>query len=495
MTETAAPSPEQGADERALVLAPHGRDATLARAILAEAGLAADAVPDLDGLCAGLARGAALAVVAEEAVATADPHGLTAWLGAQPPWSDFPFVLLTRRTGGLERNPAALRLMGLLGNVSFVERPFHPLTLVSTARAALRARRRQYQARDHLREREAAAEGLRAGEARLRAVYETLQTGIAEVSLDGRILDTNEAFCRIVGYGREELKALDYQRLTHPDDLAADEDAYRRLQAGEIASYRLEKRYLRRDGAAVWVDLSTSLVRDAHGRPRYGLGAVQDITERKAAQARQELLLAELSHRVKNMLAVIQAIAIQTAARAGSTAAFVEGFRGRLGALAAAHDLLTATGWRSVSLADLARRTLAPLAGGGDGRLALDVADVPLGPALAQSLALALHELATNAAKHGALSAPEGQVRLEAGVAAGAGEGGELRLVWREEGGPPVARPTARGFGTTLLGRALAHQHSGRVELEWARQGLLCRMSLPLDETAPASSSSAAAAA
>ncbi len=388
MTEVAAPGPEQpGDDERALILAPYGRDAVLARAILVEAGVTADAVPDLDGLCAGLARGAALAVVAEEALATADLHRLTAWLDAQPPWSDFPFLLLTRRTGGLERNPAALRLMGLLGNVSFVERPFHPLTLVSTSRAALRARRRQYQARDHLREREAAAEGLRAGEARLRAVYETLQTGIAEVSLDGRLLDANEAFCRIVGYGREELRAIGYQDLTHPDDLAADEDAYRRLQAGEIPSYRLEKRYLRKGGGTVWVDLTTSLVRDAQGRPRYGLGAVQDITERKASGARQELLLAELSHRVKNMLAVIQAIAVHTATRAGSTAAFVEGFRGRLGALAAAHDLLTATGWRSVSLADLARRTLAPHFAADGGRLALDLEDdVPLGPALAQSL-------------------------------------------------------------------------------------------------------------
>ncbi len=154
MTEAAAtdPAAATGDDERTLVLAPYGRDAALSRAILAEAGLAADAVPDLDALCAEIGgRGAALAVVAEEAVATADLHRLTAWLEAQPPWSDFPFVLLTRRTGGLDRNPAALRLMGLLGNVSFVERPIHPLTLVSTARAALRDRRRQYQARDHLR--------------------------------------------------------------------------------------------------------------------------------------------------------------------------------------------------------------------------------------------------------------------------------------------------------------------------------------------------------
>ena len=108
------------ADERcALILAPHGRDASLAQAILGEAGLAAEICPDLDGLCRELARGAELAVVAEEALATADLHGLSAWLGAQPPWSDFPFVLLTQRGGGLERNPAARRYLDVLGNVTF----------------------------------------------------------------------------------------------------------------------------------------------------------------------------------------------------------------------------------------------------------------------------------------------------------------------------------------------------------------------------------------
>jgi two-component sensor histidine kinase len=337
------------ADEgRVLVLAPFGRDAPLAAAVLREAGLAAEACADLDALCRELGRGAGLAVVAEEALATADPRRLSAWLADQPPWSDFPFVLLTRRAGDLERNPAALRVMAVLGNVSFVERPFHPATLASAARSALRARRRQYQARDHLREREAAEE-------------------------------------------------------------------------------------------------------------------------------RQLLLLAELSHRVKNMLAVIEAIAKQTATGAVTTTAFVGAFRGRLRALATAHDLLTAGGWERVGLAALARATLAPHTGPGGGRLALELADVALPPALAQSLALVFHELATNAAKHGALSAPEGGVRL-----AGGATGRELRLVWRERGGPAVERPTSRGFGTTLLERALAHQHGGRVKLDWRREGLVCRVSLPL---------------
>jgi two-component sensor histidine kinase len=148
-------------------------------------------------------------------------------------------------------------------------------------------------------------------------------------------------------------------------------------------------------------------VRDAAGRPLYGVGAVQDVSERKAAEARQELLLAELSHRVKNMLAVILAIASQTAARAVSTTAFVEAFRGRLGALATAHDLLTATGWRSVSLADLARRpwprTSPPTGAAWRSTWPTTSRSAPPWRRAWRSPS---HELATNAAKHGASPRP-----------------------------------------------------------------------------------------
>jgi signal transduction histidine kinase len=149
------------ASERALVLAPTGRDSTLAAALLKEAGIEAQAVASVAGLIAALDQGAGLAVVAEEAFRGADLNALAALLAAQPPWSDFPFVLLTGRGGGPERNPAAAQLWGVLGNVSFLERPFHPTTLVSVARAALRGRRRQYEARARLEEVRRAEEALR----------------------------------------------------------------------------------------------------------------------------------------------------------------------------------------------------------------------------------------------------------------------------------------------------------------------------------------------
>jgi signal transduction histidine kinase/ActR/RegA family two-component response regulator len=132
--------------ERALILAPHGRDAFVALDMLAEAGLEGDVVGDVEQLVQELARGAGLAVVTEEAISSGSLHALSRWLDEQPEWSDFPFVLLTRRGGGLERNPEASRYLDVLGNVTFLERPFHPTTFVSLAQSALRGRRRQYEA-------------------------------------------------------------------------------------------------------------------------------------------------------------------------------------------------------------------------------------------------------------------------------------------------------------------------------------------------------------
>ena len=139
-----------GNSERALILAPQGRDALVACGMLAEAGLSGDVAGSVSHLVRELEAGAGLAVVTEEALSGTDVHALHDWLEAQPEWSDFPFVLLTRRGGGLERNPDAGRYLELLGNVTFLERPFHATTFVSLAQSALRGRRRQYEARARL---------------------------------------------------------------------------------------------------------------------------------------------------------------------------------------------------------------------------------------------------------------------------------------------------------------------------------------------------------
>jgi len=228
-----------------------------------------------------------------------------------------------------------------------------------------------------------------------------------------------------------------------------------------------------------------------------------EVTEQRAAAERQALLVAELNHRVKNTLAVVLALAEQTqratggggpvdgaavpppAAR-GERPRFHADFQARLLALSRAHDLLTRGAWQATGLADLARAALAPFDGLGEGgappRIEAGGPPVLLAPEPALALAMALHELATNASKHGALSRPEGRVSL-AWESAPEGTGGPaLDIAWTETGGPPLAGPpTRRGFGLRLLERALARQLGGEVALGYPSAGFTFRLRLPLN--------------
>lgn len=190
--------------ERALILAPHGRDAIVAADMLRETGILGVACADIPALVAELRDGAGFAVITEEALVSQDLRALREWIEAQPEWSDFPFVLLTVRGGGIERNPAAGRHLETLGNVTFLERPFHPTTLVSLARAALRGRRRQYEARARL-------IALRESEARYRTLFDTMDEGFCVIRFfdgphgelsDYVHIETNLAYERHTGIPR-----------------------------------------------------------------------------------------------------------------------------------------------------------------------------------------------------------------------------------------------------------------------------------------------------
>jgi signal transduction histidine kinase/CheY-like chemotaxis protein len=166
--------------ERALILAPQGRDAFVAAKILSEARVIAEICNDLPALLRELQLGAGVVVMTDEAIRTVDTKGLAGWIGSQPPWSDFPFVVITERGAGVERNPAADRQMEALGNVAFLERPFHPTTLISVINTALRGRRRQYEARARLEALHESESHARSAETDLRRLNETLENRVAE---------------------------------------------------------------------------------------------------------------------------------------------------------------------------------------------------------------------------------------------------------------------------------------------------------------------------
>jgi PAS domain S-box-containing protein len=198
--------------ERALVLAPRGRDGKLAAAILGEAGIRTTVCASFPDLLDEIRAGAGIAVITDDALRISDAKTLSDWLADQPPWSDFPFVLLTERGGGLERNPAASRYLELLGNVTFVERPFHPTTLISLARSALRGRRRQYDARARLEE-------LHENERQLRTLANSIPTLCWMAEADGHIFWYNQQWYDYTGTTSEQMEGWGWQSVHDPATL------------------------------------------------------------------------------------------------------------------------------------------------------------------------------------------------------------------------------------------------------------------------------------
>jgi PAS domain S-box-containing protein len=288
----------------AIILAPRGRDAAVAQAMLREAGLEAATTPDLPGLVRLLRGGASFAIVTEEAVRGADLREIAAFITDQAEWSDFPFILLTERGGGIERNPAAVRLLETLGNVTFLERPFHPTTLISLARSALRARLRQYEARSRL-------EAIREGEERLRLALDAGGLGSWVLDIPTRTVIVSDTFK--AQFGRRADEAVDYEALVasiHPDDLALrTRNLAHSLETGE--DYLGEYRCIWPDGSVHWIETRGRIERGADGKPLRMVGVLHDITDRRDAENALAMFAAELEERVEQRTAEREAISAQ----------------------------------------------------------------------------------------------------------------------------------------------------------------------------------------
>lgn len=229
---------------------------------------------------------------------------------------------------------------------------------------------------------------------------------------------------------------------------------------------------------ARWHDLHVEPLRNRRGAIVGLTGASVDVTERKEGEAHLRLLLRELTHRSKNLLAVIQAMARQSAHHAGSIDGFLDRFGARLQALAASHDLLVRESWYGASLGELVRSQLAGVIERRASQLAFEGPDVALKPEAAQYLGLALHELAINAAKFGALSVPEGRVVIRWGRS-GAGDDNAIALDWQERFGPKVKPRRKRGFGSVVIERNLVRALEAEVNLSFEPDGLRCHIIIP----------------
>jgi PAS domain S-box-containing protein len=449
---------------------------------------------------------------------------------------------------------------------------------------------------------------LRESEERYRVLFEQAAVGVAHTNLDGRWVMVNQKLCDILGYSHDELISRTFQSVTDPDDLKDDLPLIKALNAGELPSFRREKRYIRKDGSIIWVEISVSLVRDPSGAPDYWVVIIQDVQDRKVAEQtrreseerlstalqiaalgtfdwdlrdnsvrsseqtriifgfqdgegnkaedyfsrivaedvdrvqseikgtyrgsgrleteyrirlpngsirhvaslsqlyrdaqgqperevgifdditenklweeRQRLLINELNHRVKNTLATVQSIAAQTFRDVHEESRpKLKAFEERLFALARAHDVLTRENWEGAELREIIAEVLEPYRRLAGERFVIRGPHLRLSPSTALALAMALHELATNASKYGALSTSRGRVSILWTLTSG--DSPTLNLEWRESHGPSVLPPTRRGFGTRLIERSLASDLGGNVRLIYDPSGVICVVEAPLKE-------------
>jgi PAS domain S-box-containing protein len=307
----------------------------------------------------------------------------------------------------------------------------------------------------------------------LSAIFSQATVGLSQSDLSGRFVLVNDCYCELVGRSREDLLALRMQDILNPTDLPAFLPLLERaIEAGE--PFTIENELARPDGRTLWVSNSVTAIRDLAGRPTGLLEIMVDISERRAAEERQRLLMREVDHRAKNALAVVQALVRLT--RAGTQAAFVQAVEGRVGALARTHTLLAQNRWSSVDLRTLLEGELAAYQGQSPSRLQLEGPPISLLADAVQPLGMIVHELATNAAKHGALSRPTGRLELSWRMEP---DEGTLHLHWLETGGPAVVAPSGQGFGSTLIERTARHQLSGEVRYDWRPEGLRCTICIP----------------
>jgi PAS domain S-box-containing protein len=323
---------------------------------------------------------------------------------------------------------------------------------------------------------------IRQSEQQLEFALHAGRLGSWAIDLETGQLTASEFFRANFGLDADTVleRVEDLDRYIHWEDRDAQRQA-REAAIRDGTDFESEYRTMSPEGQERWILVRGQAVYDEDGAARRMAGVSLDITARKAAEERQRLLVDELNHRVKNTLATVQSIAFQTWRDTQDPNAFEPAFMARLGALASVHDLLSRVSWDGASLEDLIRQTQAPHLAAGDPtrRLTLDGPAVRLGPNAAITLAMAFHELATNAAKYGALSVEGGRVDVRWKVDDPSSPS-MVEITWREVGGPPVVTPTRRGFGARFLERGLAREFDGAVKLDFSPGGVRCSIHIPL---------------
>ena len=295
------------------------------------------------------------------------------------------------------------------------------------------------------------------------------------------MLQISDGYAAIHGFPNETREIARSRWLTgvHPEDSARVDELRDRAFCMRSPEYTADFRIVRSGSEVRWIEGRAFVTYSGDGRPRRVAGVNIDVTNRKRVEEQLRALNAELDHRVKNVLASVAVVARRTSEKNGSTEDFIEALDRRIQSMANTHALLSRNNWRGVSLADLVSCELAPYAT--PGNTVVEGSHVVLTAAATQAMAMVLHELATNAAKYGALSAPLGQVSVRWRRPLNGGAPPRLRLEWREEGGPAVTAPDRPGHGTSVIRNLIPYELGGTVEVDFAVGGVCCAIEFAIE--------------
>ncbi|MBZ3695456.1 MULTISPECIES: HWE histidine kinase domain-containing protein [Phyllobacterium] len=315
-------------------------------------------------------------------------------------------------------------------------------------------------------------------------------TRMAMVFTDARapdhpIIFANDSFLELTGYELEEVLGQNFNfLLAHVSDAAALADV--RANFAKHADHDSEILYRRKDGSEFWAAIFISPVKDEAGTTVQYFASFVDLTKHRDELAHSKMLIGELNHRVKNTLSTVQSIVWQALRMDADPKTIQQAIESRLQALSRSHDLLTRQNWKDTGLLDVIADALEPFGMTGDRaeRIVIKGSNILFSPKIALALGIAFHELATNAIKYGAFSDETGSVTITWDIK-DASEGRRLVLRWQEKGGPVVAQPLRRGFGSRMIETGLAQELDGIVRLEYPAEGVLCTMNFPVSEAPP----------
>ncbi|SFQ64585.1 PAS domain S-box-containing protein [Roseivivax halotolerans] len=327
-----------------------------------------------------------------------------------------------------------------------------------------------------LSERRSLENEVRESEQLFRSTFENAAVGIAHVARDGTWLRANHKLSEILGYTPAELEQITFQDITHQDDLDADLQLLEKVIQGQIDDYVIEKRYVHKHGHTIWAILSVGAVRNDDGSIERFISTINDISAQKEAESARDMLVFELNHRVKNMMATIQSVASNTMRSSSSYDDFKESFSGRLQAISKAHDSIFKSPDQKVDLMEIIKEQFEVYLDLDAARLEFTGDPITMDSQAARGMGIIVHEMVTNAMKYGSLSNDTGNVTVSWALRA-QDNGTGVNLTWKESGGPSVSKPDNVGFGSRLIEILVEQRLGGSMNRTFSPDGLRCDIS------------------